>query len=143
MVAPLLESGVGKRVIDVVPIGNVRFFYDGVATIYPFSLVHDVPNCGWSITLDVGGRIFYATDTGTLDGIEAKGYDLYLLEANHAQAEIEARAAEKLERGEYSYERRAAANHLSYEQAMDFLARNAGTQSRYVLLHGHREKEEK
>ena len=81
----------------------------------------------------------HSVDTGHLIGVEFPGADLYLLEANHAEAEIQARAAEKLERGEYSYEKRAAATHLSYEQAMDFLARNAGPNSKYVLLHQHEE----
>lgn len=148
MVRPLAETGVDKRLIDVFFPTNwseaLHYVYGETTFLLPRLLVHDVPNCAWSLELIPSGeRIFYATDTGTLDGVEAKNYDLYLIEANHTQAEIEARAAEKLERGEYSYERRASANHLSYEQAMDFLARNAGPRSCYVLLHGHREKEEK
>lgn len=144
MVGPLLEAGVHKTAIHLYEMDSHHFysFQDELTfSIRPVALIHDVPNCGYVICKG-REKAFYATDTGTLDGIEAKGYDLYLIESNHTQAEIEARAAEKLAHGEFSYERRAAACHLSHEQAMDFLVRNAGPQSRYVLLHGHREKEE-
>ena len=121
-----------------------NYWYHRLAFVSPtVPLAHDAPNCGWSVTLEgvEDGRVFYATDTGTLDGIEAKGYDLYMVEANHTQADIEARAAEKLAKGEFAYEMRAAATHLSYEQAMDWLYKNMGPASQYVLLHGHEEKE--
>ena len=109
-------------------------------TIFPVDLVHDVPNCGWHIWTE-NERLFYATDTSTSDHITAKDYDLYLIEANHTRAEIEARIADKQSRGEFAYETRAAQNHLSQEQAMEWLARNAGLKSRYVFLHQHRGKE--
>lgn len=147
MVGPLLESGVDKRVIDVIeptlPGDTSRAaIYRGLAIVDPKPLIHDVPNCGWSITMN-GEHIFYATDTGTLDGIEAKGYDYYFVEANHLTAEIESRAAEKLAKGEFAYEMRAAATHLSYEQAMDWLYKNMGPTSQYVLLHQHSEIEKR
>lgn len=87
--------------------------------------------------------IFYATDTSTLDHIEAKNYDYYLIEANHTKAEIEARIAEKQAQGEFAYEVRAARNHLSQEQANEWLTRNAGPNSKYVFLHQHREERNK
>ena len=46
-----------------------------------------------------------------------------------------------MEQGEFSYEYRAAQNHLSQEQALDWLARNVGPNSRYEFLHQHKEKE--
>lgn len=139
MVGPLLDAGVDKYLIDVFELDKPQLYSCNGFSVMAYALVHDAPNCAWRIS---NGReaVFYATDTGTLDGIEAKNYDLYLIEANHTQAEIQARAAEKMERGEYSYEQRAAACHLSYEQAMDFLARNAGPRSKYVLLHQHEEE---
>lgn len=141
MVGPLLEAGVNKRLIDVLeptlPGDTSRAaIYRGLAIVDPKPLTHDVPNCGWSITMG-GKHIFYATDTGTLDGIEAKGYDLYLIEANHTRAEIETRAAEKLERGAFAYEYRAASNHLSKEQAEDWFYQNCGPNSVFVPLHQH------
>lgn len=144
MVGPLLEAGVDKRVIDVIqpdcPGQTTRALcYNNFAVVSPVTLIHDVPNCGWRICLGKK-TIFYATDTATLDGVEAQGYDLYLIEANHTQEELEARAQAKLEAGEFAYEYRAAANHLSQEQALDWLGKNMGPNSRYVFLHRHQEK---
>lgn len=106
---------------------------------------HDVPNVCWHISIidkktGKKERMFYATDTGHLNGIEASGYDYYFIEGNHTRAELEARAKEKLEQGQYAYELRAAQNHLSKEQALDFIAENAGPCSKYILIHEHTEK---
>ena len=57
------------------------------------------------------------------------------------KAEIEARTADKLARGEFAYEARAAQTHLSRERALEWLARNAGPSSEYVFLHQHKEKD--
>lgn len=138
MVQPLLEAGVDKRCIDIAE-NEIFSCYIGLASVAPVYLVHDVPNCGWRIFTDESA--FYATDTATLDHVEAPGYDLYLIEANHRTAELEARAAEKEARGEFAYERRAAKTHLSEEQALDWLGRNAGPNSRYVFMHQHKEEE--
>jgi len=145
MVPHLLEAGVDKRVIDVLSPyegSDDARLCKGLAVIYPSFIPHDVPNCAWHI-FDGKEHLFYATDTSTLDHIEAKDYDLYLIESNHAKAEIEARIAYKQSRGEFAYEVRAARNHLSQEQALDWLARNAGPNSKYVFLHQHMEKEKK
>lgn len=144
MVVPLLKAGVKASQIDNVEATepgstSKALIYNNLAIVSPVSLIHDVPNCGWEIHHD-REHLFYATDTSTLDHIEAKDYDLYLIEANHTRAEIEARIADKLSRGEFAYEARAAQNHLSQEQALDWLSRNAGPKSRYVFLHQHKER---
>lgn len=145
MVGPLLEAGVDKLHIDLYKPGKTYIYGEPpYLQLSPEPLVHDVENCCYHMVLGTardGEKVFYATDTGTLDGIEAKGYDLYMVEANHTQADIEARAAEKLAKGEFAYEMRAAATHLSYEQAMDWLYKNMAPTSEYILLHGHEEKE--
>lgn len=140
IVGPLLEAGVGKRAIDVLTPGFCSV-YKGLCTVMPEGLVHDVPNCGYHIW---SGKdtLFYATDTATLDGVKAPGYDLYLIEANHTRDELEARAKAKRDAGEYAYEYRAAANHLSEEQALDWLYGQMGPNSRYVFLHRHQERGE-
>ena len=144
MAGTLLEAGVDKRVIDVL---RPRFQFDyGEFTVQAERVSHNVENCGYKIMIfdlknNDAETVFYATDCATLDGIEAKNFDLYMIEANHRRAEIEARIAEKQAAGEFAYEVEACRNHLSYEQAMDWLAANAGPNSRYILLHQHREKE--
>ena len=144
MVEPLLEAGVSKRVIDVVEAepGPGAQYGDWLYVI-PVATAHNVPNCAWRITTyyEDGWSAFYATDCATLDGIRATDYDWYFVEANHGEAEIEERIAAKLEAGEFSYEAAARENHMSREQAMDWLAANMGPNSRYVLLHQHEEEE--
>ena len=138
MVGALLEAGVDKRRIDVISPYNSddAALYKGLAVVRPEFIPHNVPNCAWHIEHG-GERLFYATDTGTLDGIEARGYDLYMIEANHTRAGIEARIEEKRAAGEFSYEWAAAQNHLSREQAEDWLYQQMGPNSRYVFLHQH------
>lgn len=136
MVSPLLDSGIDKRVIDVLN-PNHTYEYGGIGDIRPEPLTHNVPNCGYHIFSFSFERMFYATDTGTLDGIEAKGYDLYMIEANHTRAELKARRDAKIAAGEFSYEVEAERNHLSREQAEDWLYRNMGANSEYVFLHQH------
>lgn len=136
MVKPLLDAGVDKRVIDVLN-SNHTYEYGGIGDIRPEPLTHNVHNCGYHIFSISFERLFYATDTGTLDGIEAKGYDLYMIEANHTRAELEARRDAKIAAGEFSYEVEAERNHLSREQAEDWLYRNMGANSKYVFLHQH------
>ena len=143
MVPHLLETGVDRLSIDVTrptePGESSRaLIYNNFVIVDPVHLVHDVPNCGWMIHKN-HERLLYATDTSTLDHITAKDYDLYLIEDNHTKAEIEARIADKQSRGEFSYEVRAARNHLSQEQANEWLARNAGPNSKVVFLHQHKE----
>lgn len=135
---PLAQGNINPRQIDVLVPGVVYGY--GKITVCPVLLTHDVPNCGYRITLESGERIFYATDTGTLDGIKAEGYDLYMIESNHDREELERRAKEKMERGEFSYEYRAAQNHLSRQQADDWLSANVGPFSKVMYLHQHKEE---
>ncbi len=141
MVPHLLGAKVDKRVVKLFDTDvwdwDISIPY---VFIMPQGIPHDVKNCCWCFSFRNGEEsLFYATDTSTLDGIEAKGYNLYLIEANHTKGEIEARIAEKQARGEFAYEVRAARDHLSREQAEEWLARNAGPNSRYVFLHQHKE----
>ena len=141
MAQKFLDAGVQARNIDVLEAGKT---YDyGAFRIEPVPLHHDVPNYGLKIFYMGGEKVFYAVDTGFIDDVEAQGFDYYFLESNHTQADIEARAAEKLAKGEFAYEMRAAATHLSYEQAMDWLYKNMGPTSQYVLLHQHTETEKR
>ena len=137
----LLDAGVKKPQIDVL-VPDQWYEYKGIGYINPFETMHNVQNCGWRYCNTSREYALYATDLGAMDGIEAKNYDLYLLEANHKEAEIDARAAAKLEAGEFAYETAAAENHLSYEQAIEWLHANMGTKSLWIPMHGHKERTE-
>ena len=135
MVIPLVNAGVNYKAIDVFDPEHWFLYGSAGIGVLPEKLTHDAPNCGYHIILTAPGgqreRLFYATDTGTLEGVRAKDYDLYLIEANHSMKDLEARAEEKMDAGEYAYEIRAAANHLSLEQA------TMGPNSSYEFLHQH------
>ena len=136
LVEPLVSLGVSKSNIDIFET-DVMYGY-GLFNVIPVSLVHDVPNCGYKVHFPEG-KLFYATDTNNLNGIKAKNYDLYLVEANFGEDEIKARIAEKKAACEYAYERRVLETHLSKEKADDFIYRNVGSRSKYVYLHQHEE----
>lgn len=127
-----------------VPLGQIDILQPGEAYDYklfsvkPFLVKHDVPNCGWKIIFP-NGKIFYCTDMNNLDGITAKNYDLYMVEANYEDKEIQDRIANKKVDGKYVYERKVLQNHMSEKKAIDWLYSNMGQQSKYVLLHGHQQ----
>ena len=100
---------------------------------------HDVPNCGYRLYFG-RKRVLYATDTRTMQGISAKGYDYYFIEANYKKEEIKRKIADKKEQGEYAYEVRAMNEHLSQEEAEDFIYSNMTSKSRYIFLHEHIDK---
>ena len=135
LLTSVLACGVSKRRIDIYT-PNIKNRYTDDLQLIMTPLKHNVSNCGYRIFLD-GEKVFYATDCNNLDGIEAKNYDLYMIEANYEDAEIQERIAEKEAAGQYVYEYQVLQNHLSKQKADNFIAENAGINSRYVYLHGH------
>lgn len=133
---PAVAQCVPKENIDVLEF-DVMYNY-GICKIIPVPLVHDVPNCGYKIHLPIG-KLIYATDTNNLNGITARDYDLYLIEANYEDSEIEERIAAKKENGEYAYEISVLHNHLSKAKCDDFIYRNIGESGEYVYMHCHQE----
>lgn len=133
----LVEAGVSWRNIDVFEIGKV-YDYE-VFKVSPVKLYHNVPNCGYRLFTN-GEKGIYATDTGHLQGITAKGYDLYMIEANYTDDDLQERINAKLEAGEYCYELNVANRHLSHEQASEWLMENMSFHSEYVFLHQHQSK---
>lgn len=133
----LIECGVNKKNIDVLQIGT-KYDYKAFK-IVPVKLYHDVPQCGYRVLFG-NYKVFYATDTKTLDGISAKNYDLYLVEGNYDEDEIQERIKQKQQECKFVYEFRAKDNHLSKQQATDFLLNNMGEKSEYVMMHEHIER---
>ena len=140
MAPKLLECGVEKRNIDINAAGySLR--YGVCCCVEPVPLIHNVPNCGYKLGIK-GERVFYATDTNSLLDIVAKDFDLYLIEANYEETEIAERIRKKQDAGEFCHEYAVLDYHLSREKAEQWLANNAGTNSRYVFLHGHTDKQQ-
>lgn len=129
----LIEAGVDEKHIDIYKKG-VKYDYRRFA-VSPVNLYHDVPNFGFRVYYGQE-KAFYATDTSTLEGISAKGYDLYMVEANYISDELKKKIAEKKAAGEYVYEYRKMNAHLSKEQADKWIANNMDDSSDFVYLHG-------
>lgn len=114
-------------------------------TIHTFPLLHDVPNVAYVVKIEGGeqdGTAMYATDTHHIP-FSAPDLDLYMIEANYTRDELEARKAAKAEAGDFSYEPRVEASHMSLETAVEWLRENCDHyRSRIIFLHGHTERQE-
>lgn len=139
LVDKLLACGVSKYMIDVYAIDAFNQY--GRFGIEAFQLYHNVINCGYKIHIG-GKRALYATDTCKID-TEARGYDLYLIEANYDDDELQERiACKEAEGAEYINEYLVSENHMSRTAASAWLLENMGSESDYVFMHQHEEKEQ-
>ena len=132
----LLEELPCIKNIDVLQVGKI---YDyGAFKVSPVKLYHDVPNFGWRIFLPNGQKIFHATDTVHLEGITAKGYDLYAIEHNYCEEYIQQAIEEARARGEYTHAYGNINTHLSIQQARAFIEANRKESSEVLELHKSR-----
>ena len=136
---PLVDAGVPVSQIDVLEPGHMYGY--GICNVRPDMVKHNVPNCGWKVWLK-SGKLFYCTDMNNLNGITAPNYDLYMVEANYADEEIQAKIAEKKLNGEYIYELGVLHNHMSLAKINDWLYANMGQNSAYIYMHCHQDKED-
>jgi len=120
------------RNVDVFEIGSM---YDyGHFKVSPVKLYHDVPNCGYRI-FKADKKVFHATDTAHLEGITARGYDLYAIESNYNEETVFDTIHEKRNRGEFCHQIGAINSHLSEQQARDFIFKNRFERSQVLRLH--------
>ena len=132
----LLEELPCIKNIDVLQVGKI---YDyGAFKVSPIKLYHDVPNFGWRIFLPNGQKIFHATDTVHLEGITAKGYDLYAIEHNYCEEYIQQAIEEARANGEYTHAYGNINTHLSIQQARAFIEANRKESSEVLELHKSR-----
>ena len=132
----LLEELPCIKNIDVLQVGKI---YDyGAFKVSPIKLYHDVPNFGWRIFLPNGQKIFHATDTVHLEGITAKGYDLYAIEHNYCEEYIQQAIEEARANGEYTHAYGNINTHLSIQQARAFIEANRKGSSEVLELHKSR-----
>lgn len=118
--------------IDVYQIGKIYNY--GSFKVSPFKLYHDVENCGYRIFKE-DYKIFHATDTAHLEGITAKGYDLYAVEHNYDEEKVIRAIEEARQQGKYCHAQGSIKTHLSYEQAWAFIQANKKENSEVIQLH--------
>lgn len=133
LVQDLLDCGVSIKNIDIYDFDSV-YVYSENLKVQPVKLHHDVPQCGYKIKIN-GYKVFYATDTCTLDEVEAKDYDYYFVEANYLSDEELHERALSIE-----YETRVKNTHMSKEDTVSWLLKNMSNTSLYVFMHEHKEK---
>lgn len=142
LVKNLIDCGVKSKNIIVLDIE--RWYKVGNLKIRLDYLYHDVPNDCIHIQLPDGKKVFYATDTSQIDHIVAKEYDYYFIEANYlTDTELDNKIQEDKENDRFSYYERVKETHLSQLQAINWLDKNIGANSKYIFIHQHIEKEQK
>jgi phosphoribosyl 1,2-cyclic phosphodiesterase len=127
----------GFRNVDIYKIGST--YHYGSFSIVPVKLYHDVPQCGYRILFN-NYKIFHATDTAHLEGITAKGYNLYALEHNYDEDTVFQTISDKQERGEFAHERLSINSHLSEQKARQFIYNNKGENYEVLRLHESKSK---
>lgn len=140
LVNELVELGVNKK--NIITFDTEKWYDIGAFKVKMDYLFHDVPNNCLHIEFKNGEKLFYATDTSSIEHVEAKDYTLYLIEANYeTDEELREKIKEQEEKGEYSYLRRVMYTHLSQLQAINWLDKNKGENSEYCFIHQHIDKE--
>lgn len=141
---PTLRFGCGEWMVPLLDgVRNIDVYEPGKWYDYgPFRVAigksyHDVPNAFFRLEKN-GYKVFRATDTATLAGIEAKNYSLYALEHNYDADTIFGVIEEKESRGVFAYERGVIQSHLSEQAARQFIFNNAGENYEVLRLHESR-----
>lgn len=132
VVIKLKNSSVPKK--NIFYLKPKKWYSLGIMKVKTEPLVHDVENYGLKWEFE-GKKGFYATDTSNLDGIEAKGYDLYLIESNYNEELLKKHIEECEDENKLFYLNRVANTHLSFEQANSFLIENMSDNSRFEYIH--------
>lgn len=128
----MIEELPNIKNVDVLEIGKIYNY--GNFKVSPVKLYHDVPNCGYRIFID-NYKIFHATDTAHLEGISAKGYDLYAVEHNYDEEKALDAIEKAQEEGKYCHAVGSIETHLSKKQAKEFIDNNKKETSEVVELH--------
>jgi len=138
---PTVRFAIAKHMVEYMPaVSNVdvleigKIYNYGAFQISPVKLYHDVPNVGWRIFKD-GKKLIHLTDTFTVEGITAKGYDYFCIETNYSEDKIIKVINEKRARGEFAHEAGAINSHLSRQQALEFYFKNKAEHSEFIPLH--------
>ena len=122
----------GIKNVDVYEIGQVYNY--GSFSICPVKLYHDVDNCGYRIFKEKT-KIIHCTDTVHLQGISAKGYDLYCIESNFNEDTVWDVIAAIESKGGYAHQRGSINSHLSEQKCNDFFFANKSEHAILKRLH--------
>ena len=138
LVQILVDLGINKKNIFVLKINKKYDLGKYIIELVP--AMHDVENCGYKIVIKENNyKIFHITDTNSVDHIQAKNYDLYLVESNYNEELLEQHIQECIYNGDDEnklyYLQRVGKTHLSDKKCNDFLLENMGDNSIYEKIH--------
>lgn len=132
VVKVLFTNGIQKKNIYMLKNG---IKYDlGAILVKVEQLYHDTPNYAlkWQIN---GKKGVYIVDTSSVDHIEAKNYDLILIESNYNKDILQEHINNCDNKDKLYYLNRVPNTHLEYSQATDFLLNNMGDNTAYERIH--------
>lgn len=97
-------------------------------------LYHDIEN--YALKFEINDRKgLYVVDTNRIDHIDAKNYDLYLIESNYQTDILQKHIDECDDKNQLMYLYRVFDTHLSKSDCDDFLINNMGENSIFEYLH--------
>lgn len=131
VVRKLDELGVNRD--NIIYLYNYSWFDLGIIKLKVEPMHHDTENCGLHFKRN-GKKGLYVVDTANIDNVNAKNYDLYLIEANYKEEVLE-RHLKECTQEELVYLQRVPKTHLSWNQANTFLIENMGKNSEFQYIH--------
>lgn len=132
VVNKLVECNVNKKNIFIIK--PKKWFDLGLIKAKLEPLEHDTPN--YALLFEYKGKkCVYIVDTASVENIQAKGYDLYLIESNYKEDILKEHLLTCEDENKLFYLDRVNKTHLSYEKANDFLINNMGANSNYQYIH--------
>lgn len=136
VVKKLVECEVNKKNIFILKPN--KWFDLGLCKVKLEPLEHDTPNFALKCEYK-GMKCIYIVDTASVDNIEAKNYDLFLIENNFQEELLEKHIQECMENNDNEdklfYLNRVKSTHLSSSKCNDFLINNMGSDSNYEYIH--------
>lgn len=108
----------GHRVHEII---IKKLFKIGTLNIFPFPLEHDIPNCGFIIESDGGGKLVYIVDTAYCRFI-FRNVNIFAVECNYSKAVLE----ENISSGNVPAEirNRITRSHFELENVKEFFLAN-------------------
>ena len=134
VVEKLYENGVNKK--NIYFMKENKWYSLGILDFRLEPLVHDVDNYCIKVKFNtINKKMIYIVDTANVNNIEAKNYDLYLIESNYREDILQKHIEECEDESKLYYLDRVPKTHLSNEQANGFLIENMGEESIYQFIH--------
>jgi len=135
VVKKLVECGVAKK--NIYTLKTSKKYDLGLLKVKLEELHHDTPN--YALKWEINGKNgVYIVDTCEVDHIQAKNYDLYLIENNYRDDILELHLKDAIDNDDKNkifYLQRTVKTHLSKNKCDSFLIENMGKNSIYKYIH--------